>query len=174
MSPASDLVHALKYEGWRELAEPMGEAITRAVVTGEAAILGRGGPDVVVPVPTTARRRATRGYNQAALLAEVVASSLSRPMVDALTRRRATSSQTSLAPAERRDNVKGAFALASGAGRDLDGGDVLLVDDVLTTGATALEAARTLVGGGVASVSLAVYGRALPRYVQAPSGRGRA
>lgn len=149
----------------------MGEAIARAFTAGGAAMLARGGPDVVVPVPTTAQRRATRGYNQAALLAEVVASSLARPVVDALTRRYAATSQTSLAPEERRDNVRGAFGLACAP--EIEGSDVLLVDDVLTTGATAGEAARTLVRGGARGVSLAVYGRALPRYTRASSGHGR-
>ena len=159
--PATDLVHALKYEGWRELAEPMGVAMARE--------LPRSPGSVVVPVPTTPARVRRRGYNQAGLLAGVVARRLGVPRHEALRRSSAPSSQTRLSPRARKENVRGAFAMADGAG--LEGAEVILVDDVLTTGATASEAASTLALAGAASVSLVTFARALPR-VEARTGEG--
>ena len=74
----------------------------------------------------------------------------------------ADASQTSLHPSERRANVAGAFSLAAGASAVLEGTKVLLIDDVLTTGATACEAAETLLMSGPARVTLIAYARALP------------
>ncbi|NNF14720.1 MAG: hypothetical protein HKN72_15945 [Gemmatimonadetes bacterium] len=117
---------------------------------------------VVVPIATTSARLRSRGYNQAALLAEVVAARLDRPAArEALVRKGAAASQTQLSPERRRENVRGAFS--SGASTPtLAGRSVLLVDDVLTTGATALEAAATLRAGGAGEVRLLTFGRALP------------
>lgn len=153
--PADDLVHALKYEGWKELAEPMGRALALlAPPEGwEEAVL--------VPVPTTARRLARRGYDQAELLARKVAAVRGVPLAQALARLGDAGSQTALSPQERRDNVRHAFAPGPGAG-EVHGARVLLVDDVLTTGATASEAALTLTAFGARSVTLLAYARALP------------
>jgi ComF family protein len=156
--PAADLVHALKYEGWRELAALMGDAV--AAIAPPAGGAGAAGP-VVVPVPTTARRLRERGYNQAELLAGRVAEVRQVPLVSALVRRGDRGSQTALAPSERRENVRGAFALAAAAVA-IRGAHVLLVDDVLTTGATASEAAQALSAAAPASVTLLAFARALP------------
>jgi len=163
--PASDLVHALKYEGWRELAPLMSRAMARVVPRGTDARGSSSRPEriAVVPVPTTERRLRERGYNQAELLAEGVGRALGRPCLPALRRERATVSQTTLAPSERRENVRGTFSLSSSASRLVPDADVLLVDDVLTTGATAGEAAVTLTRAGAASVTLVTFARALPR-----------
>jgi predicted amidophosphoribosyltransferase len=155
--PADDLVHALKYEGWRELAGPMGDAVAR-LIPPEAD--GAGSRMVVVPVPTTEERLRSRGYNQAELIARRVAEVRGLRLVPALRRVGSRGSQTSLAPDARRANVRGAFAPAP-EGPDIRGASVLLVDDVLTTGATASEAATTLAGMGSASVMLLTYARAL-------------
>jgi ComF family protein len=154
--PATDLVHGLKYEGWRELAGTMGRAMARAMGTR----LDVDGLSLVVPVPTTPRRIRERGYNQARLLAEVVASCLGLPLGEALHRGSASSSQTTLSPRDRRENVRDAFRAVDGP-ESLEGHDVLLVDDVLTTGATAGEAARTLASAGAASIHLLTFARAL-------------
>ena len=160
--PADDLVHALKYEGWRELADLMGSALVELVVS-RAAAPGRDPRDpVVVPVPTTARRLARRGYNQAELLAARLASGRSLALVHAIARAGDARSQTSLSPTERRENVRGAFAPVPAAASQVSGADVLLVDDVLTTGATASEAAVALTDMGAASVTLVAFARALP------------
>lgn len=157
--PADDLVHALKYEGWRELADFMARAVAR-VVRRE---IGPGGPATrVVPVPTTATRLRRRGYNQAGLVAARVAELLGVPCREALRRADGARSQTALAPDERRRNVRGAFEPAWPSAAALPGAHVLLVDDVLTTGATAGEAAVTLAAAGAASVTLLAFARALP------------
>jgi len=98
----------------------------------------------VVPVPLHRRRLAERGFNQAALLGRPLARALGVPLVTGrLVRVRPTPPQAELAAAERRDNVRGAFALR----RPLPD-RVLLVDDVRTTGATLAEAAQTLTDAG--------------------------
>ena len=153
--PATDIVHALKYEGWHEVAGLVGDAVADVALAECVA------PEaLVVPVPTTARRRAERGYNQAELIARRVGARLARPVVSALERPSAAASQTALGPTERKRNVRGAFRLADGA--HLKGRDVLLVDDVLTTGSTVVEAAVELVGSGARSVRALTFARALP------------
>jgi ComF family protein len=156
--PADDLVHALKYEGWRELADFMGRAMAELPLPAHPPRT----PSVVIPVPTTARRLAERGYNQAGLLAGRLAAGLGLPLCDALVRRPSARSQTSLKPFERRENVRGAFAPAHAAATPsvVAGAHVLLVDDVLTTGSTAAEAASVLVAMGARTVTLAVFARA--------------
>ena len=157
--PADDLVHALKYEGWSELADLMGEALVGLVPVSSGAAAA----PIVVPVPTTVRRLKRRGYNQAELLALRLARGRGLCFVGALARAGEGRSQTTLAPAARRENVRGAFepAGSSKAGAVSDA-DVLLVDDVLTTGATACEAACALTAMGAASVTLVAFARALP------------
>ena len=103
------------------------------------------GQYLIAPIPTTRRRARTRGYNQAALLAEAVADRVDKRLVEALERRRGGSTQVGLHPAERRANVRRAFTVRADARATLKGARVLLVDDVLTTGSTAMEAARPLV-----------------------------
>lgn len=156
-TPSDDLVHALKYEGWSELAGFMGDAVARAFASLPPMGTVR---RVVVPIPTTPERMRSRGYNQAGLLARRVAEVRGLPLVHALERREARASQTALAPEERRENVRGAFRRAPGA-PGIAGAEVVLVDDVLTTGATASEAASTLAGMGAQGVSLVTYARAL-------------
>jgi ComF family protein len=154
-SPADDLVHALKYEGWPELADTMGRELAKIELPDDDR------SSVVVPVPTTSKRRRQRGYNQAELLAESFAARTGRPIRRALVRRSEGRSQTALTPAERRENVRGVFAPSAAEG-DVAGTRVLLVDDVLTTGATASEAAAALVSRGASCVTLVAFARALP------------
>ena len=119
-------------------------------------------PYLIVPIPTTRRRARTRGYNQARLLAEVLADRVDMPLVDALERRHGGPTQVGLHPAERRANVKRAFTVRADVRATLTGARVLLVDDVLTTGSTAIEAARPLVQAGATQVFLSTFARALP------------
>ena len=156
-APASDLVHALKYEGWAELAPEMARPMARLRLPRVA-----GSPVVVVPVPTTLRRERERGYNQARLLARGLADALDAPLVEALSRSGKRGTQVALHPSQRRANVKGVFAPRGLADRRLCDAHVVLVDDVLTTGATASSAAEVLGGMGVAAVTLVAYARALP------------
>ena len=142
------LQHALKYKGRPRLGRHVGTLLAEAIAREQSTAF-----DAVVPVPLAPTRLLERGYNQSEALAEGVAGRLGCPLrPDLLRRTRATRSQTRLGFAERWANVDGAF---EAAGDDLAGTRLLLVDDVLTTGATLLAAARPLTQAG-ASVSLAV------------------
>jgi ComF family protein len=163
-APADDLVHALKYEGWPELASLMGDALAKLVARDPGLAEGRA---LVVPVPTTAERLRSRGYNQAESLARRVAEVLDLPLCGALRRPGARRSQTTLTPTERRENVRGAFESSYAAG-PVRGAKILLVDDVLTTGATASEAATELARMGACSVTVLTYGRALATGTKKP------
>ena len=137
-----DIIHSLKYEGRRSLANPLGDAMR----TAGADVLT--GCDVVVPVPLHPWRRLRRGFNQARDIAE----RLDRPVLDALWRVRATRSQMALAAAERHTNVRNAFRPSPFVAARLHGACVVLVDDVRTTGATLDECARVLRCAGAGDV----------------------
>jgi ComF family protein len=149
--PADRLVHQLKYRGWRALAGPLAETMARITWPVEAHE-----PAIVTPVPTTPRRERERGYNQAGLLATAFASATARDCLRLLRRGAASRTQTALQPAARAANVAGAFA----ADMDCAGQHVILIDDVLTTGATAIECARTLTAAGACCVRLITFARA--------------
>jgi ComF family protein len=154
--PADTLVHQLKYRGWRGLAQPMGEWMARVRLPDTAAEAR-----ICVPVPTTRTRYRQRGYNQAELLARSFAHATRRRVIPALARTSAASSQTTLQPAARGANVAGAFRVTDEASRSLQGAHLLLVDDVLTTGATAGECVRTLSAAGARCISVVTFARAL-------------
>jgi ComF family protein len=149
-------LHDLKYAGERRLAEPLGAAVAR-----RWARVGSG-TEIVVPVPVHAERERRRGYDQAALIAEVVARQLGLPAVLALERRRATVAQFELGRDERAANVADAFRLRASdpmAARAIAGRWVLLVDDVVTTGATLAACASALERGGALAVSAITVAR---------------
>jgi ComF family protein len=153
------LVHALKYRGWSAAADPM--AARMAALPWPEDV--RDEAPVVVPVPTTRSRLRERGYNQAALLADALARRTGRAFdPQTLERTRETGSQTALHPGERRANVAGAFTVPAGREGAVAGRHVLLVDDVWTTGATALACAAALVGAGARVVSVATFARVFP------------
>lgn len=154
-------VHALKYEGLSKLAEELAE-VTARLVTRPVT------PAVLVPIPLGPRRLRQRGYNQS----ERLAFTLGRRWdlrVDAtlLVRSRDTGSQTALTPAARVANVAGCFTPGPRPGVNLPGRaplpapTLVLVDDVLTTGATLAEAARALEQGGARAVEAVTFGRAV-------------
>lgn len=134
--PLRDALHAFKFEKRRALARPLADLVLEQCGAGLAADV-----DALVPVPLGRDRERERGFNQARLIAERVAASLDRRLKPGwLTRVRSTASQSDLGAEERRTNVRGAFvAAATVAGRH-----VVVVDDVLTTGATAAECCRAL------------------------------
>jgi ComF family protein len=116
--------------------------------------------DLIVPVPLHWMRLFRRRYNQAALLGGALAKLTHRPMrPDVLRRRRATPSQGRLGREARLRNVRGAFALARTGRARLEGRRVLLVDDVLTTGATVSACAEALLGGGASAVDVLTLAR---------------
>lgn len=118
--------------------------------------------DVVVPIPLHWRRRLTHRTNSAAMIAEVVARQLRAPMANGLLRRtRATTPQSACTPPQRWKNVRRAFEVR--ASYHLNDAKVVLVDDILTTGATCSEAARTLRKAGAQSVAVVVVARGIGR-----------
>jgi ComF family protein len=151
---ARDALHAFKFGGRRALALPLGELLAEL---GPALPLAA--VDVVVPVPLHPRRERERGFNQSWLLARRLAIAWGlTARADVLARRVATAAQTDLGAAARRLNVRDAFTVRRPelvAGRH-----VLLVDDVLTTGATAAACAVALRSGGAATVGVVTVARA--------------
>ena len=156
--PADALVHALKYGGWPELAGALAERMGHVSLPG---FQGLGGVPLI-PVPTTRGRIRERGYNQADVLARALAERSDGVVVQALARRDGDGSQVALQRGERRANVQGAFMLCEAEIPEIQGRDVVLVDDVLTTGATAVAAAEVLGAGGARSVSVLTFARTLP------------
>jgi len=146
-----DCILSMKHRAGETLAECVGLLWTRHQEAGFREL----GADVVIPVPLHWWRRLRRGYNQSECLAAAVAVQLKVPhLPSALKRIRPTKSQVVLTAAGRRINMKGAFRAASRA--KIAGRKVLLVDDVLTTGSTASEAARALKEGGATAVFVAI------------------
>jgi ComF family protein len=150
-------LHQLKYSGERRLAQPLGEAVARRWQR-----VGQGAT-VIAPVPVHAERERQRGYDQAALIAEVTARSLGLPWLRALERARATVAQFELGREDRSANVRGAFRVrntrGSRASPGMAGQWVLLVDDVVTTGATLAACAVALEEAGAVAVSAIVVAR---------------
>lgn len=147
-------LHGLKYGGERRLAAPLGEAIA-----ARWAVAGRGA-DLVVPVPVHPERARERGYDQAVLLAQVAARALGLPAERLLVRERATRPQYALGRRARAENVRGAFRVGdAGRTRLVAGCRILLVDDVVTTGATLAACAEALLAAGAIGVAGAAVAR---------------
>lgn len=148
--PIDRLVHALKYGGQLALAEWFAGQIVGQCENGDI------GMDIVIPMPLHHARLCERGFNQSAEIARAIASRLGLPiLLDTCRRTRQTQSQADLPLKERAANVRGAFECQS----ELSGRRVLLVDDVMTTGATMDECARTLRMHGASSVVAACLAR---------------
>jgi ComF family protein len=146
-------VQRFKYRGAFSLDRPLGRLLAAALEADPAA----GRPDLLVPVPLHVSRLRRRGYNQSLLLARGLGRRWRVPVpARLLVRTRPTIPQQGLKAAERRRNLKGAFRIR----KPLDGETVLLVDDVMTTGATARECSRVLLEAGAGRVAVAVLGRA--------------
>lgn len=149
--PARRLAHELKYEGLTSLAEPMAALIATCSNATEA--------DIVVPVPLHRARERSRGYNQAAELAKHLSAALQLPYEARATRR--TRDTAPLARTMHRDERRAIVAGAFGADRRrVEGRRVLLVDDVVTTGATLDACASALREAGASSVRCVTWARA--------------
>ena len=133
------LIQLLKYGGIQTLAEPLGQWLSVALPRDRRF-------DVIVPMPMHWRRRWTRRFNQAELLARVLSRRTGLPVANVVAKRRSTPAQAGLTGPQRRANVSGVFRVRRPS--VVRGRSVLLVDDVLTTGATAAACARVLKSAG--------------------------
>ncbi len=156
----SAIVHALKYHGWTAAARGMAARMARLswpndVIAERAAL---------IPVPLSPARERERSFNQAALIAASLAAHWRIPMWrDTLVRTRSTRTQTRLTPGERSANVRDAFGVPDdprGARSRVRGLHLVLVDDVLTTGATLNACATALFDAGARTISYVTFGRA--------------
>ena len=158
-------MHAIKYAHWHAIAAGMAARMARLgwprdVLEQRAAI---------VPVPLASSRERERGFNQSERLATALAARWSVPVwTDVLARTRVTTTQTRLTPEERLANVSNAFRVNAGArvSARVRDAHLVLVDDVVTTGATLNACAAALIEGGARVVSYVTFGRA-------PSGSDR-
>jgi len=148
--PLRGLIHLFKYSGMKPLARPLGAFLERAIPIDQEF-------DAIVAIPLHWRKRWQRGFNQAELLARQISKRRRVPVVAALRRKRSTAVQATLASAGRRRNVAGAFEIRSKAA--VKGKRLLLIDDVMTTGATASACASVLKRAGAKSVSLVTLAR---------------
>ena len=143
------LIHLFKFEGMQPLRKPLGEFLALALPRETNF-------DAIVPMPLHWRRRWERGFNQSELLAAEIGRRWNAPVRRIVRRKRATAPQAGLTSAQRRLNVRGAFSVKPGS---LKGMRILLVDDVLTTGATASACARALKRAGASHVSFLALAR---------------
>lgn len=151
---ARDLVHRVKYNDRADLALTLGRMMRQAghELLAEAELL--------VPVPLHRTRLWRRRFNQAALLARHLSRLSGRPLAPAaLTRSKRTRQQVGLTRAQRAENLQGAFRVPNAARPLIEGRRILLVDDVLTTGATANAAARALLRAGAGAVDVLTFAR---------------
>jgi ComF family protein len=142
-SPIQSVIHSLKYDGMMRLGR----------VLGAMSAEGIKGFDSIVAVPLHRTRLAERGYNQAQMLAKGLNGQIKTPIVRATKRTRPTPTQTKLSLSERIDNVRGAFAITRHA-KELTGKDVLVIDDVMTTGATLMSVCETVAEAKPNSISI--------------------
>jgi len=142
---AEKLLHVLKYEYAEDVMQVISVIVQHACKESPSWL---GSAGVIMPVPLHKKRFAERGFNQATLLARVLSESVDIPMVYGLKRGKATEQQATLSKQERMANVRGVFEVT----QDVEGLNILLVDDVYTTGSTMQECARVLRVAGAKSV----------------------
>jgi ComF family protein len=145
-----ELVHLFKYAGVRPLGRTFGRFLDQALPRETSF-------DVIVPMPLHWFKKWQRGFNQADILAREIGKKWNVPVRNVIRRKKATRPQAGLTNAKRRLNMSGAFRIPRG--RSLAGMRVLLVDDVVTTGATASACARVLKRAGAAHVALLALAR---------------
>ena len=150
--PAGSMVRRLKYGAVWLLAEQMGREIARA-----AELMRLEAGCVVTAVPMHPKRLRTRGRNHSALLAQSAAEKLDLPYMEILKRTRNAPQQARLSDTQRRENLKGGFAVCEEAAEEIRGKTILLIDDVWTTGATAGSCAEALHAAGAGRIYFASY-----------------
>jgi competence protein ComFC len=146
-----ELIHRLKYNNCRGLAEIFAGLLINRLEPGFFAL------DLITSVPMSKEKQIQRGFNQAQLFGRQLSVQSDKPFKEMLLLRRETKDQSKLEASERAKNVKGAFALKPGM--TLDGLNILLVDDVFTTGSTVNECSKALIDAGAQSVKVATIAR---------------
>ena len=166
-----ELIHLLKYDGVRPAAAILGQMLSQTIARLEPGFSDR--CVLVIPVPLHVSKRKQREFNQAELIANAALKHLPGTRfelpTDVLARRRATLSQIGLSSHQRRENLRGAFSVPRP--ELVKAREVLLVDDVLTTGTTASECARVLRRAGASKVWVATVARTLKYEVQSINSR---
>jgi ComF family protein len=157
-----DLIHCFKFHGMRSLSKPLGGYLAEAFPRSERI-------DAIVPMPVHWTRRMERGFNQCELLASELSRHTGVPVWKSLRKVKRTEKQSNLAGAKRRRNVRGSFGVREG--RSIAGKRLMLVDDVLTTGATVNEAAEELKRHGAARVAVLTVARVDRRGLLAQQGQ---
>jgi ComF family protein len=166
------MIHLLKYDGMASLAKPLGAKLAEAILMLEREESWIGDA-IVIGVPLFAANQRQRGFNQSVLLADAAISALRRvrpnwhlrPLHDALRRIKATESQFNLTTRGRRRNLVGAFKMRDDRSA-ITGRDVLVIDDIYTTGATSRACAQTLRRAGARRVWVATLARAQREQVE--------
>lgn len=148
--PVKEMIHNLKYNGLIEISELLGELLYQKLMPLDL-------PDcLIVPVPLHRKRQNFRGFNQSELIARYIAKKLGLNFADCIRRVRDTKPQVALKREERRKNVVGSFYCN---GDSIIGKNIILVDDVTTTGATLSECAKALKEAGAKRIYGAVVAR---------------
>ncbi len=151
--PVRTAIHALKYRGERRLVEPLAAALAERWQRAGA------GGDLLTWAPVHPSRRRERGFDQAELLARAAAERLALPATPCLARQRRTAAQHSLGQTERAGNLAGVFTVPEAVQGQVAGRWVVVVDDVLTTGATLSGCAAALKEAGALAVSAITVAR---------------
>jgi ComF family protein len=145
--PFQHIAHALKYQEYKSFGVELGKQIGGLVRDWNVET------DIIVPVPLHRIKHRERGYNQSEFIAQGIASIIGKPIiVDAVRRTRHTQTQTKLNLEKRYENMKDAFKTLPGASKKFYGKTCLLVDDVITSGATTNSCAREILAAGAKSI----------------------
>ncbi|MEJ7758910.1 MAG: phosphoribosyltransferase family protein [Gemmatimonadaceae bacterium] len=153
----SEIVHAFKYGGWQRAGAQIARRMAR--VSWPVDVVSERTATIAVPLAIPRERE--RGFNQSAVLSTELAAIWGIPAWnDAVVRTRSTRSQTELTPGERQGNVAGAFRVRPERQASLAGAHIILVDDVITTGATLRACSRALFHSGARIISYMTFGRA--------------
>ena len=146
------LIFALKYNGKTYIARDIAQIMVDRLSLAEVSF------DVIVPVPMYAAKERERGFNHAALMGKYLGRLVAKPHLShGLLRRSNTRPMRGLSPAERRQNVKGSFAVNEKYVKMIEGKSILLIDDFYTTGSTAQECCSALRGAGASEVCLLAF-----------------
>jgi ComF family protein len=153
-----EVIHSLKFRGYNALARPAARAIAWALRNGPV-LPGEG--SVLVPVPMDDKSLRHRGFNPAERIARELGRELGWPVADILRKSKRTRPQSKTPAEDRAANVRGVFAEGPGAGEPVKDRPVVLVDDLVTTGATAAACGSVLLAAGASRLSVACLGRTM-------------